>query len=256
MQLAETARNAGVSRFVFSSSCSMYGATGTDAPLDESAELNPVTAYAESKIESERELTQLASDSFSPVFLRNATAYGWSPQLRADLVVNNLTGWAYTNGEVHLKSDGTPWRPLVHVQDICRAFIAAIEAPRERIHNEAFNVGRDEENYQIRDVAEIVRDVVPDSTITLSGAAGPDARNYKVSFQKISEQLPEFQPTWTVRAGAVELLEKFREHGLQFSDLEGPRFTRIKKIQEHLEAGRLDDSLRWQTSPVAGGDSA
>jgi len=246
VRLAEIARECGVERFVFASSCSTYGAAGPDDILDESADFNPVTAYGDSKVRAEQDIGALAGDRFSPVFLRNATAYGWSPYLRADVVVNNLSGWAFTKGDVMIKSDGSPWRPLVHLEDICGAFIAAIEAPREAIHNQAFNVGQNQENYQIRDVAEFVRKGIPNSSIEYAPGGEPDTRCYRVNFSKIHDQLPGFKPNWTVPKGVEQLRSEFEERGLSFDDLEGSRFMRIKRIEEHIAAGKLNLDLRWQ----------
>lgn len=245
VRLAELARDAGVPRYLYSSSCSVYGAAGPDDILDESATFNPVTPYARSKVLVEDDVSALASDDFSPVFLRNATVYGVSPRLRGDLVVNNLTGWAYATGQVHLKSDGTPWRPLVHVEDVCHAFSCALRAPREAVHNQAFNVGRDEANYRIREVAEIVQRTVPGSRITTEPGAGPDPRCYRVDFGKIHRELPGFAPSWTVPRGVEQLLEAYRRIGLEQADLEGDRYLRIAHIQRLLEEGRLDSELRW-----------
>lgn len=241
--LALLARDAGVSRFAFSSSCSLYGAAG-DAELDETADFHPVTPYGHSKILAEQEIGQLASDDFHPVFLRNATAYGVSPRLRGDLVVNNLVGHAVTHGEVLLKSDGTPWRPLVHVEDIARAFCTVLEVDVARIHNEAFNVGRPGENYRIRDVAERVESAVAGSRVRLAAGASPDKRNYRVDFSRIAERLPEFRPRWTVEAGVAELRDAYLREGLVRDDLEGSRYLRIRRIRELIAAGRLDDALR------------
>lgn len=244
VHLAEVAKAAGVERFLFSSSCSLYGAHG-DTPLDESAEFHPVTPYGESKVLSERDLHGMADDGFSPTCLRNATAFGMSPRLRGDLVVNNLTGFAAATGKVMMKSDGTPWRPLVHVEDIGRAFLAVLEAPRDLVHDEAFNVGRTSENYQIRGVAEIVEDVVEGSTVTLADSAGPDLRNYRVDCSKIADTLPSYQPVWTVRAGVEELYAAYQSEALSLDDLEGERLMRIRTIQRFQRQGLLGADLRW-----------
>lgn len=246
--VAQAAKAAGVERFVFSSSCSLYGAHG-DAPIDESAEFLPVTPYGHSKVLAEHDLRAMADDSFSPVFLRNGTAYGVSARLRGDLVVNNLVGYAVSVGEVRLKSDGSPWRPLVHIDDISAAMVACVEAPRDKVHAEAFNVGRTEENYRIREVAEIVSSVVPGSTVTFADGAGPDKRNYRVCCDRLAERVPEFQPTWTVPAGVEQLHDAFVEHGLDLDDLVGPKLSRIAHIRAELASGRLDPSLRWTVPP-------
>jgi nucleoside-diphosphate-sugar epimerase len=247
VRLARLARDAGSRRFVFSSSCSNYGASGGDGLLDERAAFNPVTPYGISKVRAETELLGLASDTFTPVLLRSATAYGVSPRLRCDIVLNNLTAWAVATGKVMIKSDGTPWRPIVHVEDISRAFVAALEAPREAVHGQAFNVGRPEENYRVRELAEIVRDTVPGCTIEFAGGASPDARNYRVDATKIARALPAFQPRWTARAGARQLYEAFREARITLDDVEGWRYRRIGQIKRLMQAGRLDGSLRWRT---------
>jgi nucleoside-diphosphate-sugar epimerase len=252
VRLARLAKAAGVGRFVFSSSCSNYGAAG-DGLVDEDAELRPITAYALSKVEVERDVSRLADDGFSPVFLRNATAYGVSPRLRCDLVLNDLVAWAYATGRVRLKSDGTPWRPLVHAEDIARACVAVLSAPRERVHGQAFNVGRTDENYRIRDIAEIVRETVPGSRIEYAPGAAPDQRSYRVDFEKIRRAVPSFVPRWTVRHGARELYEAYRRHGLQADDLEGPRFRRIDQIRLLRTNGQIDETLRWRADAAPAG---
>jgi nucleoside-diphosphate-sugar epimerase len=244
VRLAELSREAGVARFLFSSSCSTYGAAG-DKVLTEEADFNPVTPYGLTKVLVERDVAKLATDDFSPVFLRNATAYGVSPYIRFDLVLNNLVAWAMATGRVYIKSDGTPWRPIVHIEDISRAFIAALRAPREAVHNQAFNVGRDEENYQVRDLAEIVRETVPNCRIDYAPDGEPDKRSYRVNFDKIKRILPEFQPQWDARKGAQELYEAYQKINLSLEDFEGPRYKRIDRIKQLLNTGELDPTLRW-----------
>jgi nucleoside-diphosphate-sugar epimerase len=243
VRLATLARKAGVSRFLFSSSCSNYGAGG-DGLLDEQSAFNPVTPYGESKVKVEQELSRLADDSFSPTSLRNATAYGVSSRLRVDLVVNSLVGYAVTTGEVLILSDGSPWRPLVHVDDICNAFLAVLEAPRNLVHNEAFNVGRNQENLRVKDIAQMVEEEVEGSKVSYASDASPDKRNYRIDCSKIG-RLSGFKPEWTVRKGIVDLHEKYLAHGLTSEEFLGSRYTRIKRIQELQTAGRLTDDLRW-----------
>jgi len=230
---------------LFSSSCSLYGAAG-DAPVAEDGDFNPVTPYGESKVLAERGISKLADENFSPVYLRNATAYGSSPRLRADIVVNNLTGLAFTRGEVRLESDGSPWRPLVHIEDISRAFLAVLEAPLEVIHGQAFNVGRDEDVVQIREIALQVSKAL-DCPITFAESAGPDKRDYRVDFTKIGRMLPAFQPKWTVPQGIEELVADMSRFGLTAEDFEGPRFVRLARIRDLLADGRLDGELRMTT---------
>jgi nucleoside-diphosphate-sugar epimerase len=245
VRLASLARDAGVSRFLFSSSCSNYGAAG-DTMLDEDSAFNPVTPYGVSKVRAEEDLLKLASDRFSPVLLRSATAYGVSPRLRSDIVLNNLTAYAVAIGKVLIKSDGTPWRPIVHVEDICRAFIAALEAPRDAVHAQAFNVGRPEENFRVRQLAEFVRDAVPGCELQFAGDASPDTRNYRVDCSKIAQILPTFKPQWNARKGAAELYEAYKNHGISVEDIEGHRYRRIGEIKRLLSSGKLDGALRWK----------
>jgi nucleoside-diphosphate-sugar epimerase len=244
VRLARAAKAAGVPRFLFSSSCSLYGAGTDDAPLDETAAFAPLTPYGESKIRSEQDLVTLADDDFSPIFLRNATAYGFSPRLRGDLVVNDLVGNALLAGEVRLRSNGMAWRPLVHADDIASAFLALLEAPREVVHARAFNVGDSAENYLIRDVAELVHEVVG-GTVTFAEGAGADARNYRVSCDRIAREVPAFRPQWTLRKGIEHLAEAYRRHRLKLDDLMGERHQRLKHINALHKAGRLDTGLRW-----------
>jgi nucleoside-diphosphate-sugar epimerase len=250
IRLAELARTVGVRRFVFASSCSNYGASG-DNFLDESAAFNPVTPYGVSKVNVERAVSSLATDRFSPTFLRASTAYGMSPRIRFDLVLNNLTAWALTTGRVYLKSDGTPWRPIVHVEDISRAYAAALKAPVEVVHNAAFNVGTTTENYQIRELAEMVESVVPGCKVEFAPDAGPDKRCYRVDCNHIARTLHGFKPQWTARRGVEQLYEAFKRVGLKLDDFEGERFKRIAHVKHLIGSGALDTRLRWKTARAA-----
>ncbi len=245
IRLAELAKAAGVSRYIFSSSCSNYGAGGEDLLNEESA-FNPVTPYGESKVKVELDVSKLADDNFSPTFLRNATAYGVSPRLRFDLVLNNLVAWAFTTGKIFIKSDGTPWRPIVHIEDISRAFVAVMEAPPEAIHNQAFNVGRNEDNYRVRELADIVKETVPNCQIEYAQDAGPDKRCYRVDCSKILKAVPAFQPQWNARRGAIELYDVYQKIGLTLEEFEGPKFQRIAHIKQLLSNNLLDNNLRWK----------
>ncbi len=244
VKLAEMAKKVGVQRFLFASSCSNYGASG-DNFLTEEADFNPVTAYGRSKVQVELAVTKLADDDFCPTYLRASTAFGVSPRIRFDLVINNLTAWAVTTGRVFLKSDGTPWRPLVHVEDICRAYIAVLNAPIDLIHNEAFNVGLTTENYQMSELADIVKDVVPGCRVDYADDAGPDTRCYRVDCNKIARVLHGFKPQWTVRRGVEELYLQYKETGLTLEEFEGEKFMRIAHLQWLIKTGLLDEDYRW-----------
>ena len=248
LRLARAAKAAGVQRFLFSSSCSLYGKGVDDTPLDETAGFQPVTPYGESKILSEQGLLELADDDFSPTFLRNSTAYGWSPRLRGDLAVNDFAAHALLTGQVVLLSDGMAWRPLIHVNDICAAFLALMEVDRGRVHAKAYNIGRTSENYLIRDVANLVAEVVPGSVPTFAEGAGPDLRNYRVTCDLIEREIPEFQPQWTVKTGVEQLVEQYQRHGLTIEQFKSETHQRIKRIRALMEAGKIDGDLRWTTA--------
>jgi nucleoside-diphosphate-sugar epimerase len=249
VRLAGMAKKAGVTRFLLASSCSNYGLAG-DAIMDESGALNPVTAYGQSKVWAERDISLLAGDGFCPIFFRPATAYGLSPRIRFDIVLNNLVAWAVTKGLIYLKSDGSPWRPIVHIEDISRAFLAGLQAPEENVFNQAFNVGHGSHNYRIREIAEVVAEVVPGCRLEFAPDAGPDKRSYRVSFEKIARLLPEFKPQWDVRRGAEQLYAAYRSSGLTLEQFEGPRYQRIAHIKKLLAEGILDSDLRHASRPA------
>ncbi len=256
VRLAQMAKAAGVRRFIFSSSCSNYGAAGEEF-LNEESPFNPVTPYGISKVMAEQGLAGLAGPNFSPTSLRNATAYGFSPRLRFDLVLNNLVAWAFTTGRVYLKSDGTAWRPIVHIEDIARAFIAVLHAPPELVHNQSFNVGRTAENYRVRELAEIVAETVPGSRIEMAKDARADQRCYRVDCDKIVATLPEFKPQWDARRGAAELYAVYQQIGLTLEDFEGPKYKRVDHLRQLLATRRLDEALRWRQAeplPVGAGE--
>jgi nucleoside-diphosphate-sugar epimerase len=250
VRMAKAAKAAGVKRFLFASSCSNYGISDAGM-IDETGALKPLTPYGWSKVLAERDIGMLASDTFCPVFFRPATAYGLSPRLRFDIVLNNLVAWAVAEGLIYMKSDGSPWRPVVHAQDIGRAFLAGLEAPADKVWNQAFNVGSTAHNYRIRDLAEIVADIVPGCRLEYAEDAGPDPRSYRVSFDKLATVLPEAKPRWDARAGAVQLHEAYRRSGVSRADFEGPRYQRIAHVRHLMTIGVLDSDLRRTgTKPV------
>jgi len=249
VRCAELAKRSGVARFVFASSCSVYGIAEEGKAIDETGKLNPVTAYAKSKIGTEQGVSPLADADFSPVFMRNATVYGASPMLRLDLVVNNLTASGFVYGKIKVMSDGSPWRPLIHIQDFSRAFIAALKAPKELIHNQVFNVGQNSENYQVRDLAAAVEKVVPGCSVEYTGEHGGDSRTYKVDFTKINTVLKDyFRPTWNVQKGVEELYAAFKRNKLDLKAFNGDKFIRLKHLDLLKKEGKLDNDFYWVKS--------
>jgi nucleoside-diphosphate-sugar epimerase len=244
LALGGLAKAAGIGRFVFASSCSLYGAAGGEAALDETAPMAPVSAYAVSKAKSEEGLSALADADFSPVFMRNATAYGVGPRPRFDLVVNNLAGWAYATGVLKVLSDGTPWRPLVHIEDIALAAMCAVEAPRNAVHNQAFNVGRSDANYRVKDIAAAVHRAFPQAALNITGESGGDPRSYRVNFDKALNSLPGFTPRWTLEAGVDEVARWLREGGLGDAAFDSRRFVRLAQLQHLRAEGAIDGQLR------------
>lgn len=243
VRIAKFCKGMGVGRFIFASSCSIYGISDGDVAIDECGQINPLTAYAKAKVNSEIELTKLADDDFHPVFMRNATVYGLSPKLRLDLVVNNLLAWAYLTGEITIMSDGTPWRPIVHIEDFCNAFIAALKAPVEKNHCQAFNVGINEENYQVKDIANEIQKVLPESKVKILNETGSDERTYRVNFSKIKGVLADFKPQWNLKKGIIEMLDAYRKYNLTIEDFESDKYFRIRTVKSLIESGKVDKNL-------------
>ena len=245
VEIAKLAKKVGVEKYIYSSSCSLYGIADGDVALDETAEFNPVTAYAKSKVYSERDIVPLATDDFAVTFMRNSTAYGVSPKLRADLVVNNLVGWAVTTGQIKIMSDGSPWRPLVHAEDIARAFIAVIEAPKEVINRKSYNVGQTEENFQIRDIAKLVGEVIPNCEVIITGEHGGDSRSYRVNFDLIAKELPNFKPKWTLKEGIKEVYEAYKKYQMDDEKFNSKAFIRLKELQHLMSTNKINNKLFW-----------
>jgi nucleoside-diphosphate-sugar epimerase len=246
--LARAGKAAGVRRFIFASSCSMYGQAGGDAPLDEGAPLRPLTPYAESKVGAEEALRELVDADFAPVFMRNATVYGLSPRLRLDVVLNNLVAWAHTTGAIQLQSDGSSWRPLVHVRDVAKATLALLAAPEDLVRGEAFNIGSAPQNYRIRELAEIVHGRLPQCEVTFAEGASADPRSYRVDFSKFATAFPSFSYEWTAERGTDELVRGYEAVGLTLEDFQGHRFIRLGQLRRLLDAHALDSQLRWETA--------
>ena len=252
VRLAKLAKEVGVKRFLFASSCSVYGSSG-DTALNEDAILRPLSPYAESKARAEKEISKLADANFSPVLMRSATVYGYSPNFRADLVLNNLVGWASLRGRIRIKGDGTAWRPIAHVQDISRAFVAVLDAPRSSVHGQVFNVGVKGENYQVRDLAAIVQDVAPGCIVEYAQGHNSDPRNYQVDFSKLYRKVPGYHPAWNARLGAEELYQFYQRSSMTIKDLEGPNFVRLKRLEQLQDAQELDPTLRWSNQKAHSG---
>ena len=246
VKVANLAKELGIRRFIYASSCSIYGIAGKDE-LTEDSPLAPVTAYAASKLKSEKALSKMADGNFSPVFLRPSTAYGIAPMLRCDLVVNNLVGWAHTTGKIRIMSDGTPWRPTVHVEDLSQAFIACLESPIEIIHNEAFNVGQNKENYQIRDMANVVKKAVPGCKVEYTYEHGSDSRTYKVNFDKLATKLKDFfHPKWDIEKGMRQLYEAYKVHSLTSEEFIGNKYIRLNQLERLIQQKAIDENLFWR----------
>ncbi len=246
VRIAELAKEVGVEKFIFSASCSMYGVADGDKALDETADFAPVTAYAVSKVNTEKDVKPMGDENFSVTFLRNATAYGLSPKLRLDLVVNNLVGWAMTTGQIRIMSDGTPWRPLVHTEDIARAFVAVVEAPKDSVNGKSFNVGQNSENFQIKDVAKMVSEVIPGCELVITGEHGGDSRSYKVDFSKIERELPNFKPKWKLKAAIEDIYRGYKEFGMDEEHFNGKYFIRLKQLDHLVSEKKLDNDLIWK----------
>lgn len=246
VNIARLAKQVGVEKYIFSASCSMYGVADGDKALDETADFAPVTAYAISKVNTEKEVRAMGDEIFSVTFLRNATAYGLSPKLRLDLVVNNLIGWAMTTGKIRVMSDGTPWRPLVHAEDIARAFVAVIDAPMKQVNGKSFNVGQNSENYQIKDIAKIVGEVIPKCEVAITGEYGGDSRSYRVDFTKIKNELPGFQPGWKLKEAVEDIYKGYQKFGMDNKYFNGRYFSRLKQLKYLIQEGKLDNNLFWK----------